>query len=135
MNDLSTAEFNPMYIRAVQRDLKNYIKKHASRTIPVGYSAADVREILQDTWAYLQCNNNNDASSSDFFGLNSYSWCGADATLQSSGYIDLVNMFNQSAIPVFVSHLDEAWRNPVVFQLLLDGETSLDASRVLHDHF
>ncbi|KAH7068900.1 Glucanosyltransferase-domain-containing protein [Paraphoma chrysanthemicola] len=103
MNDLNTAEFNPQYIRAVQRDLKNYIKKHASRTIPVGYSAADVREILEDTWAYMQCNHDDDASSSDFFGLNSYSWCGPDATFQSSGYVDLVNMFNQSAIPVFYS--------------------------------
>ncbi|CAO2654736.1 Nn.00g114690.m01.CDS01 [Neocucurbitaria sp. VM-36] len=103
MNDLSTAEFNPQYIRAVQRDLKNYIKKHASRTIPVGYSAADVREILEDTWAYMQCTHDDDASSSDFFGLNSYSWCGGDATFQTSGYVDLVNMFNQSAIPVFYS--------------------------------
>jgi hypothetical protein len=90
-------------VQAVQRDLKNYIKKHASRTIPVGYSAADVREILQDTWAYMQCSHDDDASSSDFFGLNSYSWCGADATLQTSGYQDLANLFNQSAIPVFVS--------------------------------
>jgi hypothetical protein len=82
-------------VQAVQRDLKNYIKKHASRTIPVGYSAADVREILQDTWAYMQCSHDDDASS--------YSWCGADATLQTSGYQDLANLFNQSAIPVFVS--------------------------------
>lgn len=103
MNDMSTAEFNPMYIRAVQRDLKNYIKKHSSRYIPVGYSAADVREILQDTWAYMQCDHEDDASSSDFFGLNSYSWCGGDATFQSSGYVDLVNMFKDSAIPVFYS--------------------------------
>ncbi|KAH7398242.1 Glucanosyltransferase-domain-containing protein [Pyrenochaeta sp. MPI-SDFR-AT-0127] len=103
MNDLDTAEFNPQYIRAVQRDLKNYIKKHSPRTIPVGYSAADVREILQDTWAYMQCTHDDDQSSSDFFGLNSYSWCGAAATFQTSGYVDLVKMFNQSAVPVFYS--------------------------------
>jgi len=103
MNDLTTAQYNPQYIRAVQRDLKNYIAKHSSRTIPVGYSAADVREILEDTWAYLQCTHDDDQSSSDFFGLNSYSWCGPDATFQTSGYVDLVNMFNQSAIPVFYS--------------------------------
>jgi hypothetical protein len=126
MNNLDTAQFNPQYIRvsefipptlrsielhvhklmikqAVQRDLKNYISKHATRKIPVGYSAADVREILEDTWAYMQCDHNDDASSSDFFGLNSYSWCGGDATLQSSGYTDLANMFSKSAIPVFVS--------------------------------
>lgn len=72
MNDLATAEFNPQYIRAVQRDLKNYIAKHSTRKIPVGYSAADVREILQDTWAYMQCTHEDDQSSSDFFGLNSY---------------------------------------------------------------
>ncbi|KAF1919811.1 Glucanosyltransferase-domain-containing protein [Ampelomyces quisqualis] len=102
MNDLNTAEFNPQYIRAVQRDLKNYIKKHASRTIPVGYSAADVREILQDTWQYMQCDHTQDASSSDFFGLNSYSWCG-EADLDSSGYHDLAEMFSKSAIPVFYS--------------------------------
>lgn len=103
MNDLTTAEYNPQYIRAVQRDLKNYIAKHSDRPIPVGYSAADVREILQDTWAYMQCVHEDDQSSSDFFGLNSYSWCGADATFQTSGYSDLVDMFNQSAIPVFYS--------------------------------
>jgi 1,3-beta-glucanosyltransferase GAS3 len=89
--------------QAVQRDLKNYIAKHAPRKIPVGYSAADVREILEDTWAYMQCDHDEDSSSSDFFGLNSYSWCGGDATLQSSGYTDLANMFGKSAIPVFVS--------------------------------
>jgi len=102
MNDLSTAEFNPQYIRAVQRDMKNYIKNHADRTIPVGYSAADVREILQDTWAYMQCEHEQDESSSDFFGLNSYSWCNGD-TIQTSGYDGLATMFADSAIPVFYS--------------------------------
>lgn len=42
-------------------------------------------------------------SRSDFFGLNSYSWCGASATYESSGYNQLVAMFNDSAIPVFFS--------------------------------
>lgn len=89
--------------QAVQRDLKNYIKNHADRTIPVGYSAADVREILQDTWAYLQCAHDDDQSSSDFFGLNSYSWCGGDATFESAQYDVLVDMFKNSSIPVFFS--------------------------------
>lgn len=91
------------HLQAVQRDLKNYIKNHADRTIPVGYSAADVRDILKDSWAYFQCNNNNDGSASDFFGLNSYSWCGGEATFDSAGYDDLVDMFKDSYIPVFFS--------------------------------
>ena len=88
--------------KAVQRDMKNYIKNHVNRTIPVGYSAADVREILQDTWAYMQCDHDEDESSSDFLGLNSYSWCNGD-NIQTSGYDTLANMFANSSIPVFVS--------------------------------
>lgn len=105
INDIATAKDNPQYIRAVQRDMKNYIAKHSSRTIPVGYSAADVREILHDTWAYLQCaiDGKTDASRSDFFGLNSYSWCGSTATFETSGYDDIVSMFSNSTVPVFFS--------------------------------
>jgi hypothetical protein len=106
MNDVGTARGdNPRYIRAVQRDLKAYIAKHSKRTIPVGYSAADVRPILQDSWAYLQCkvDGDGDTSYSDFFGLNSYSWCGETATFQTAGYNTLVDMFKDSAVPVFFS--------------------------------
>ena len=93
-------------MQAVQRDLKNYIAKHATRSIPVGYSAADVREILASTWEYLQCAINgtsDDPTRADFFGLNSYSWCGSSATFQSSGYDQLVSQFSNTSIPVFFS--------------------------------
>ena len=102
----ATAATDPPYIRAVTRDLKNYIAKHSSRTIPVGYSAADVRPVLVDTWEYLQCAINgstSDMSRSDFFGLNSYSWCGPTATYESSGYNVLVADFSNTTIPVFFS--------------------------------
>lgn len=36
----------PAYIRAVTRDLKDFISKQSPRPIPVGYSAADVRPLL-----------------------------------------------------------------------------------------
>ena len=88
--------------QAVQRDLKNYISKHSSRKIPVGYSAADVREILQDTWAYMQCSHEDDASSSDFFGLNSYEWCDP-STFETSGYTNLQNMAVGYPVPIFFS--------------------------------
>lgn len=107
MNAMDTAEKNPPYIRALTREMKNYIATHANRTIPVGYSAADVREILADTHAYLQCDNSKDGSEdmsrSDFLGLNSYSWCGSDATFETAGYDKLVEMFSNSTIPVFFS--------------------------------
>ena len=96
----------PPYVRAVTRDLKNYIAKNCDRSIPVGYSAADVRDILADSFAYLSCDiggSTSDQSRIDFFGLNSYSWCGGDATFESSGYNILVSMFSNTSIPVFFS--------------------------------
>jgi len=103
INNPANAAPDPPYIRAVQRDLKQYIAARGGRTIPVGYSATDV--YVPDTSAYLQCSiqgETNDISRSDFFGLNSYSWCGA-ATFQTSGYDVLANSFVNSTIPAFFS--------------------------------
>ncbi|KAF2708900.1 glycoside hydrolase family 72 protein [Pleomassaria siparia CBS 279.74] len=103
INDVATAGANPPYIRAVTRDLKQYIAKNAPRSIPVGYSMADVRDVLKDTWNFVQCDLAGETdSSSDFFGLNSYSWCG-DASYKSSGYDVLTDLFKTSTIPVFFS--------------------------------
>ncbi len=92
--------------QAIQRDLTQYIANHASRPIPVGYSAAEVRELTASTWAYLQCAINgdaNDPSRIDFFGLNTYAWCGSDATFESSGYNQLVEQLGNTSVPVFLS--------------------------------
>jgi hypothetical protein len=102
INEDSVAQA-PEYVRAVTRDIKDYIAKHASRTIPVGYSAADVRPLLQDTYNYFACNLANETSSKiDFFGLNSYSWCGG-ASFTSAGYDILLNDFSNTTIPIFFS--------------------------------
>lgn len=97
------------YIRAVTRDLKQYMQARGGRQAPVGYSAADVRDVLQDTSNYVQCTIGGTTASdyinggrSDFFGLNSYSWCG-DATFQSSTYDQLAEIFANTTIPVFFS--------------------------------
>lgn len=41
VNDPQSAEVSPRYVKAVVRDMKNYIAAHLGRAIPVGYSAAD----------------------------------------------------------------------------------------------
>lgn len=110
---------DPPYIRAVTRDLKNYISKHSSRPIPVGYSAADVRGVLFDTWAYLQCSDptdgtSNDASRVDFFSLNSYSWCG-NSSFTESTYNQLVDGFKNSSVPIFFSEYGCNQPSPRVF--------------------
>lgn len=102
INEESVVEV-PQYIRAVTRDMKDYISKQADRPIPVGYSAADVRPMLADTAAYLSCSISEEASSKiDLFGLNSYSWCG-DSSFEASGYDTLVDDFKETTIPIFFS--------------------------------
>lgn len=99
------AEFVPRYIRAVTRDLKNYIAKHADRAIPVGYSAADVRDVLMDSFNFFTCAENGDAtdpSRGDMFALNSYSWCG-NSDFTKSQYDQLVKNFTGTSVPVFFS--------------------------------
>jgi len=105
INDIPSGAIVPPYLRAVTRDLKNYIAKNSNRTIPVGYSAADVRVNLLDTWEYLQCTTTGDTSDKsrvDLFALNSYSWCG-DSSYTTSGYDVLVGDFSNTSVPVFFS--------------------------------
>lgn len=115
INDLETADENPPYMRAVQRDMKDYIAAHADRSIPVGYSAADVREFTEDTFHYLSCDN-GDSSASDFFGLNSYSWCGSESSFETAEYDVLVDMFSNASIPVFFSEYGCNDPSPRVFE-------------------
>lgn len=83
--------------------MKDYISKHSKRHIPVGYSAADVRQILKDTVNYFQCElEDSPNSQADFFGLNSYSWCG-DSDFHASGYDQLTEEFSNASLPVFFS--------------------------------
>lgn len=106
INDIPTARQVPPYLRAVTRDIKNYIKNNIKRKIPVGYSAADVREVLWDTWNYMQCSeedDKNDMSRADLFALNSYSWCGPEATYETSSFDDLTDGFKSTSVPVFFS--------------------------------
>lgn len=100
VNDVQSASSVPPYIRAIQRDLKQYIAKHANRVIPVGYSAAD-DDTRRPMWAYLSCGTDAD-SRSDFYGLNSYQWCG-DSTWETSGYQGLVDTFSNTSVPLFFS--------------------------------
>ena len=105
ISDVGSAKVVPPYIRAVTRDLKNYIAKHSDRPIPVGYSAADVRSVLWDSYNYFQCiedGDENDMSHADLFALNSYSWCG-ESDFKKSTYSDLVDGFKDSSVPIFYS--------------------------------
>lgn len=144
MNTVATGQTAPPYLRAVTRDLKNYISKHLNRTIPVGYSAADVSEILTDSWAYLSCDiesESSDVSRSDFFGLNSYSWCGPTsptANYDASSYDTIISTFGNTSIPIFFSEYGCNKVEPRVFDevpVLYGNMTSVMSGGLVYEYY
>ena len=144
MSSVGDGGTSPPYLRAVTRDLKNYIAKNSPRQIPVGYSAADVSQILTDSWAYLSCDingNSNDPSRSDFFGINSYSWCGPTsptANYDASSYNILIDTFGNTSIPVFFSEYGCNKVEPRVFDevpVLYGNMTSVMSGGLVYEYY
>lgn len=88
------------WVKAVVRDLKQYITAQSSRYIPVGYSAADVSNSRVPLAEYLNCGDNS--TRVDFYAFNSYSWCGASSYTES-GYDQFVAAFSNYSAPLFFS--------------------------------
>lgn len=89
------------YIKAITRDMKAYIRKHLTRPIPVGYSAADDTKYRIETATYMSCGTESEGLS-DFYSINSYQWCGQQ-TISSSGYDVLISQFSNFTLPLFFS--------------------------------
>jgi len=88
------------YIKAVTRDMKQYIANRKSRRIPVGYSAADVAENIEQQALYFNCGS--DDARSDFFAFNDYSWCDPSSFTQS-GWDKKVETYKNYSKPIFLS--------------------------------
>lgn len=99
MNDEKDTDKSAPYVKAITRDMRNYIKARKLRKIPVGYSAADVASNRMQTAHYMNCGS--DEVRSDFFAFNDYSWC--NSNFQTSGWDVKVKNFTDYGIPIFLS--------------------------------
>jgi hypothetical protein len=99
INDNFTS-FAAPYVKAVTRDMKSYISNQGYRSIPVGYSAADVSSNRFQMSQYMNCGD--DSIRSDFFAFNDYSWCDPSSFTQS-GWDQKVQQFSSYSIPLFLS--------------------------------
>ena len=99
INDPETSAAAP-YVKAVTRDLRQYIRNRGYRTIPVGYSAADVAENRLEMAEYMNCGTDDERS--DFFAFNDYSWC-APSSFEVSGWDQKVKNFTGYGLPIFLS--------------------------------
>lgn len=68
----------------------------------MGYSAADDLNYRVSFSEYLECVDNSETDSVDFYGVNSYQWCG-EQTFYTSGYNILANDYSSFSRPVFLS--------------------------------
>ncbi|KAK0100154.1 hypothetical protein ONS95_008493 [Cadophora gregata] len=99
INNLGGSPSAP-YIKAAVADMKSYMSAKSYRQVPIGYSAADIAELRPMLQNYLACGEADEAI--DFFGLNSYEWCGT-ATYETSGYAGLQAMTVGYNLPIFFS--------------------------------
>lgn len=102
------------YIKAAARDMKAYRDSKGYRSIPIGYSAADIAELRPMLQNYLACGGNS-SETIDFFGLNAYEWCGSSSYSQS-GYNVLTEEAASYPIPIFFSETGCNTPEPRTFQ-------------------
>ncbi|AOA68286.1 1,3-beta-glucanosyltransferase [Komagataella phaffii CBS 7435] len=116
VNDKVSATHSSNYMKAVVRDLKTYITHHSDRPIPVGYSAADDLSFRIPLAKYLECSNSTaELDSVDFYGVNSYQWCGYQ-NMQTSGYDQLVAHYADYTKPIMFSEYGCNEVTPRIFQ-------------------
>jgi hypothetical protein len=99
IHDLVETTRAARFVKAVTRDMRQYIRTRFDRQILVGYSAADVQENRMQTAAYFNCGPDDERS--DFFAFNDYSWCTSDFT--TSGWDKKVQNFTDYGLPIFLS--------------------------------
>lgn len=90
------------YLLTAAADLRSYAKSKGYRSIPIGYSATDTGALpmLAD---YFACRPNA-SERLDFYGLNSYRWCG-DSSFHVSGYDVLLNQTADYSLPIFFTEV------------------------------
>lgn len=85
------------WVKAITRDIRQYIGSRGYRKIPVGYSAADVNANRLEMALYMNCGSDDERS--DFFAFNDYSWC-APSSFEQSGWDQKVKNFTGYGLPL-----------------------------------
>lgn len=67
VNDNVSSTLSAPYVKAVTRDMRQYIRSRGYRNVPVGYSAADVAQNRMQLARYMNCGTDDERS--DFFAF------------------------------------------------------------------
>ncbi|PVU91526.1 hypothetical protein BB559_004085, partial [Furculomyces boomerangus] len=99
-NDVDTTKASA-FVKAALRDVKSYIKK-SNLEIPVGYADNDDEEVRNDLIKYFNCGQ-DPLARVDFYGVNTYRWCGPNVSYKTSGYEQMAQPFKEYSIPVIMT--------------------------------
>ena len=102
INNTESSTAAAPYVKAVTRDMRQYITERGYRKIPVGYSAADVDQNRYDLAQYMNCGTDDERS--DFFAFNDYSWCDP-STFTTSTWSQKVELFSNYSLPLLYVYL------------------------------
>ncbi|RDA84115.1 hypothetical protein CP532_1484 [Ophiocordyceps camponoti-leonardi (nom. inval.)] len=134
INDDAGSEASAPYVKAVTRDIKNYLRSRGFRAIPVGYSAADVELNAVQVADYMNCGS--DDVRSDFFAFNDYSFCNSD--FETSRWREKVKTFGDYGIPIFLSEWGCIQSRPRKFDemaaLMSPAMTSVYSGGLLYEY-
>ena len=97
LNNSQSSTAAAPYVKAVGRDMKQYLGERGYRDIPVGYSAADVTKNQYLMAQYMDCGD--EPSRSDFYAINNYEWCDP-SSFQQSGWDTLVEQYQNYSKPL-----------------------------------
>ncbi|KAJ2483383.1 1 3-beta-glucanosyltransferase gel4 [Coemansia sp. RSA 2131] len=94
-NDVETTP-SAAFVKAAIRDMKAYLKTK-DLTTPVGYADNDDPKIRMNLINFFNCGD--EGSRADFYGINTYRWCGDETDFKTSGYEDITKNMTSYTIP------------------------------------
>ncbi|OMJ12436.1 1,3-beta-glucanosyltransferase GAS1 [Smittium culicis] len=98
-NDVKTVPASA-FVKASLRDVKTYIKSK-KLSIPVGYVDNDDEAIRNSLIQYFNCGD-DPLATVDFYGINTYRWCGT-ATYKSSLYPEMLEPLANYSVPYLLT--------------------------------
>ncbi|PVV03721.1 hypothetical protein BB560_001793 [Smittium megazygosporum] len=89
------------FVKSAVKYVKSYLKS-VNTGVFVGYADNDDPFVRENMIKYFNCGNDAMARV-DFYGINTYRWCGNNGNSQIAGYDDLLKPFKEYDIPVILT--------------------------------
>ncbi|OLY82938.1 Protein EPD1 [Smittium mucronatum] len=88
------------FVKASLRDIKSYMKSK-NINLPVGYADNDDELIRDSLIKYFNCGD-EPLAIADFYGVNTYRWCGNN-NYSNSGYGNMIAPFSNYSVPYLLT--------------------------------